>query len=288
MRNTLRLAALATLAVAALAGCVRFTSDTQVHADDTFSQTAVIATTAAARDQLGSLMQLDLADLKGAIKSSEGYLALVADYPDQIAVEDYADGDLSGVQLTATDLPLDAFSDSFAQLTAQLPFTGDASIVRTEDTYVVSIPAGQAGDALGEAGVSAGQLELLGTSVDISLSFSFPGLVTSANLGEIDGKTVTLSLADLAAGQDITIVAGAAEQIDWKPWLMWGGIGLAALVIVGGATALIVQDVRRHRSNKLPPVDPRAGRAQSGPGMIIIGDDAAEQPPKPANGDKAP
>lgn len=275
------MAAFATLAVAALAGCVRFTSDTAVHADDTFSQTAVIATTASAREQLGSFAELDLGDLMGAIKSSEGYLSLVATYPDQLTVEEYQDGDLSGVEITATDLPLDAFADSFAQLTAQLPFTGDASIVHTEDTYVVSIPAGEAAGALSEAGITPGQLELLGASIDVNISFSFPGLVTSATLGEIDGKTVNLSLSDLASGQDITIVAGAADAINWKPWLMWGGIGLAVLVIVGGAIALIAQDVRRHRANKLPPITPPSGVAPTGPGMIIIGDDAKEEPPAP-------
>lgn len=290
LRRTLRMAALATLAVAALAGCVRFSSDTGVHADDTFSQTAVIATNAAAREQLESFAPIDLGDLRGAIRSSQGYLALAAQYPDQIEVADYDDGELTGVEITATDLPLDAFENTFGQLTSQLPFTASASIVHTEETYVVSIPAGEASSALTKAGVTGGQLELLGTSVDVSMSFTFPGLITSATRGEVDGKTVTLGLADLAAGEDITIVAGAAEEMNWKPWLMWGGIALAALVIVGGAAALIAQDVRRHRANKLPPVNPQAGAATAGPGMIIIGDEATDEPPAPeaSDEDKAP
>lgn len=279
MRSVLRVTAVAALAVASLAGCVKFTSDTSVNADDTFSQVAVIATTEEARGQLESFAQLDLSDLSGTIKSSQGYLALAADYPDQISVESYSEGDLTGVKLTATNLPLSAFADSFAQLTEQLPVAADASITRTNDTYVVSIPAGEAAGMLAQAGVSAGQLELLGTSVDVSVSFSFPGLVTEATAGTIDGKTVTLGLADLATGEDITIVAGAADAMNWKPWLMWGGIALAALVILGGATALIVQDVRRHRSNKLPAPDAAAGKSASGPGVLIIGEDAPQAKP---------
>jgi hypothetical protein len=267
-RTAARLAALAVIAVAALAGCVRLTSNTEVHADDTFSQEAIIATTAQAREQLGSFADFDLANLKGAITSSAEYLKLAAAHPDQIAVEDYEDGDLTGVKITATNLPLDAFEDTFAQFTARLPFTANATLVHTEDTYVVSIPTGRLGELLGKTGVSAGQLEVLGSSVDVELRFSFPGLVTSATAGEIDGNSVTIDLADLASGRDITIVAGAAPQTNWKPWLMWGGIGLAALVIVGGATALVVQDMRRHRTTKLPPPDAGVGNAASGPGVL--------------------
>ena len=280
MRSAARLAALAVVAIAALAGCVRLTSDTSVHADDTFSQEAIIATTEQAREQLASFADFDLANLKGAITSSAEYLKLAAAYPDQIGVEDYSEGDLTGVKITATNLPLDAFEGVFAQFTARLPFTAEATLIHTEDTYVVSIPTGRLGELLGKAGVSAGQLELLGSSVDVELRFSFPGLVTSATAGDIDGNSVTIDLADLASGDDITIVAGAAPQTNWKPWLMWGGIGLAALVIVGGATALVVQDVRRHRTSALPPPDARAGQAATGPGVL-----PTNAPPQVTEGD---
>ena len=265
MKSTLRLGALAVLVIATLAGCVRLTSDTTVNADDTFSQVAIIAVSDDARAQLGSMVSVDLGDLKGSITSSPQYLELNKKYPDQVTVDEYSEGDLKGITITANNLPLDAFEGAWSQLTAQLPLTGDATLVRTDDTYVVSIPAGKLADALSSAGISAGQLSLLGSSVDVSLSFTFPGLVTSANVGEIQGNTVTLSIADLASGEDVTIVASAATEFYWKPWLMWGGIGLALLVIVGGATALIVQDVRRHRSTALPPPAPVV---DGGPGTL--------------------
>lgn len=276
MRATARLTAIAVLVVAALTGCVRLTADTRVNDDDTFTQVAIIATTPQARTQLTSMTDVDLGDLKALVTSSDGYLQLTRDHPDQVTVEDYADGDLTGVKITATNLPLAEFASSFAQVTAQFPFAGEASLTHTGDTYVVSIPAGELADGLKQAGISAGQLELLGGSIDVALTFSFPGLVESATVGTVDGKTVTLGLADLASGKDITIVAGAAQQMNWQPWLMWGGIGLALLVIVGGATALIVQDVRRHRASALPRPDATAGSAPSGPGVIITTEDAPE------------
>ena len=272
MRSALRLGALAILAIATLAGCVRLTSSTEVHADDTFSQVAVIAVTDDAKAQLGSLAKVDLGDLKGSITSSAEYAALNKKYPNQVSVDDYTDGDLKGIKITATNLPLDAFEGAWKQLTVQLPLTGDATLVRTGDTYVVSIPAGKLADALSSAGVSAGQLELLGSSIDVSLSFTFPGLVTSATVGDIQGNTVKLGIADLASGKDITIVASVASQFYWKPWLMWGGIGLALLVIIGGATALILQDVRRHRSTPLPPPAPPLPMAEGAPGILPTGE----------------
>ena len=272
MTSAARLLAIAVVAVATLAGCVRVTSDTTVHADDTFSQVATIAVTDDARKQLASLAKVDLSDLQRTITESKEFLALAKKYPGQVEVEDYTDGDLSGVQITATDLPLEAFESSFSTFTSQLPLTGNATLVHTDDTYVVSIPTGALAEALSGQGVSAGQLALLGNSIDVSLSFTFPGLVTSATVGEINGNTVTLDLADLASGNDVTIVAAAASQFYWKPWLMWGGIGLAVLVIVGGATALIIQDVRRHRSTALPPPVAEPGDVAAGPGLLPDGE----------------
>ena len=285
LRTFARFAATVVFAAVALAGCVRVTSDTTVSDADTFSQVTIIATTPAARAQLGDTAGVDLGNLKGLVTDSDAYKDLAQKYPGQVAVEDFEDGDLSGVEVTTTDLPLDEFAGAFAQLSSNLPLTGAATLVRTGETYVVTIPSGDAAATLEDAGISPSQLELLSGQVNVGVSFTFPGLVTSATAGEIDGHTVTIGLADLASGEDITIVAGAGKQTNWKPWLMWGGIGLAALVIIGGATALIVQDVRRHRSTKLPPPDAAAGEHPTGPGVLTEagGDEpeATEEPESP-------
>ncbi len=283
VRTFARLAVAAAFAAVALTGCVRLTADTTVSDADTFSQTIIVATTPAARSQLGDAAEvdLDLANLKTLITSSEAYTELLNTYPDQVAVEDFEDGDLTGVKVVTTDLPLAEFERSLAQLSASAPLTGAASLVRTGDTYVVTVPAGGAAESLEEAGVTAGQLALLSGQVDIGFTFTFPGLVTSATAGEVEGHTVTLGLPDLASGEDITIVAGAGNETDWKPWLMWGGIGLATLVIVGGAIALIVQDVRRHRANALPPPDAEAGENAEGPGILATGGEAEPEATDP-------
>lgn len=280
MRRAARLAALAVVVVAGLSGCVRLTSTTEVHADDTFSQVAVIAMTDAAGAQLQQLAGVSLDDLEGTITASEPYLKLANDYPGQLTVSDYADGDLEGVQITATELPLGAFEAAFSTAVSQLPLAGKATLVHADDTFVVSVPAGDGANLLAGTGISPGQLKLLGSQVDVRLSFSFPGLVQSATAGEVDGNSVTLGLTDLLAGKDITIVANAGHQINWKPWLIWGGVTLAVLVIVGGAAALIAQDVRRHRATALPSPMAPAGPA-GGPGILGEPEVAAPEAPAP-------
>ena len=284
MRRAGRLAAIAVVVVAALSGCVRITSNTDVHGDDTFSQVTVLALTDAARAQVEQMAGVKLDNLQGAITSSPQYKELVDEYPGQLEVADYADGDIKGVQITATDLPLDAFETAFSTVMSQLPLTANATLVRTDDTFVVSIPAGGAADLLDGSGISAGQVELLGSQVDVGLTFGFPGLVQSASAGTVDGNSVTVGLADLLGGEDIRIVASAEDQINWKKWLLWGGIALAVLVIVGGAAALIAQDVRRHRTNALPPPDAVLNDA-TGPGVLPVEKDA---PPPDADQGEAP
>ena len=63
--------------------------------------------------QLASLAKVDLSDLKGTITASKEFLALAKKYPGQVEVKDYTDGDLSGVQITATDLPLGSLRVEF-------------------------------------------------------------------------------------------------------------------------------------------------------------------------------
>ena len=85
---------------------------------------------------------------------------------------------------------------------------------------------------------------------------TFPGLVAYASAGAVSGKTVTLSLADLIAGDDVELRGGADVEIDWDPLLRWGGIALAVGVIVGGAAFLLARDHRARQRTALPaPVD---------------------------------
>lgn len=253
MTRAARLVAVAAVVVAALAGCVRVSSDTSLHSDDTFSQDLIVAMTDAARTQVAAAIDMDLDGLREQIEGSSSFADLAKRYPDQIEITDYSDGDLNGFQLTMRNLPLAEYQANAADLTAALPGGAGATIERVDDTFVVTVASGGTTAGLAELGFDEAQLGLVEASVDIGLTFTFPGLVKSASAGEINGNSVTLRLRDLASDTEIVIVGGANDEFDWGPLLLWGGIGLAIVVVVGGATALVVQDVRRRRKTALPP-----------------------------------
>ncbi|WP_084074358.1 hypothetical protein [Demequina sp. NBRC 110052] len=262
MTRTLARLGAAAIVTLALAGCVRVDTDTQIHADDTFSQHAVIAFAPDLMGQLGDLVgdvpagtpldDLDPGDLYSQLTSDPDVAAAQEQYPGQIEIEPYDDGELEGIELTLTDLPLSLYEEGVADVAGGLGASG--SIEHTDGSFILTVPADPSRDA-SAAGATAGNLALIEGAVDVSIAFTFPGLVTEATAGEIEGRTVTLGLADLLDGDEIRIVAGDSAEIYWRPILLWGGIALAAIVVVGGATLLILQDVRARRRNALPPPD---------------------------------
>ena len=280
-------------ALVALTGCVRTTVDTTIGSDGTFSQHAVIAFSDEAASQLGGQLGGDLGgDLGDAptldpdalldeLEGSEGLAALEERYPGQIDVAPYDDGELQGVEVTVTDLPLEEFANAAEEAGGGL---GASATLEEEDGRFVLVMAAPEGLDLGSLGVTPSQLSLVESSVDIGVTYTFPGLVEAATAGEIDGHTVTLGLADLASGEDIRIVAGATDSIDWGPFLLWGGVALAFVLVVGGATALVVQDRRAHRRSSLP--EPHVTDAPAGPGMLSTPEHDA--PGATAGGDEAP
>ena len=286
MRRLLRWGAAAGVTALALAGCVRATVDTTVHEDGTFSQHSVAAISASAANQLEGMLGSDLPDdvdadipqdldietlLSGA-QSSPELADLEKRYPGQVDVADYDDGERSGVEITLTDLPLDEFNAAGAQAAGALG--ASATLEEVDDTYVVTVMRPAELD-LSSAGITEGNLSLIESSVDISVSFTFPGLVQEASAGTIEGKTVTLGLTDLASSEEIVIVAGASDAIDWGPWLRWGGVALAFALVIGGAAALVIQDQRKRRRSTLPP--PGTTESPTGPGMLAGDADTATE-----------
>ena len=265
MRSSLRVAAVigAASAALALAGCVRLTSETVLSEDDTFSQHAIIA---AAPDALATLREqmdllgggdipddaldgLDLESLLDPDTFREQLAPVEQARPGTVDVRDYSDEDgRTGVEIAVTDIPLDAVDDAGATM----PLAGTTSIVREGATYVFTLESGAASQLEG-LGAQASQVRLIENAVDVSVAFTFPGLVTEASAGEITGTTVTLGLSDLLSADAIVIVGGAQHQIDWGPYVRWGLVGLAIVVVVGGATALVLQDRRRRAGTTLPP-----------------------------------
>ncbi|WP_062530425.1 LppM family (lipo)protein [Demequina rhizosphaerae] len=272
-----RLGAALAVAAVALTGCVRVSTDTTFGEDDTFSQHAVVAMTSQARmvldQQLGQLADqlpdgVEAPDTgldPGAILDPDAVRDQLAPleeaYPGSVEVDAYEDEDgLEGVEITLTDVPLDALDDA----AGASPLTGGTAVTHEGDEYVVEIQTGAA-SGLASAGVSVDQLGLVGSAVDVAVAFTFPGLVRSASAGEVEGNTVTLGLADLLGADSIRIVGGATTERDWGPLLRWGLVVLGAIVVVGGATALVIQDRRRRHRTHLPP--PREG-GEGGPGTL--------------------
>ncbi|WP_084106425.1 hypothetical protein [Demequina sp. NBRC 110056] len=280
MRRPLRWVAAAAFAAAALTGCVRVTSDTAFSSDLTFSQHAVIAFDESAASQFAQQQGLDV-DLDGLVSQAQesGELADLQDrYPGQIEVADYDDGELTGVEITISDLPVDELATA-AQEAAGLG--AEASVEVVDGSYVLALSRPDELDLSG-MGVSASSLELAATAVDVEVTYTFPGRVSEATAGEVPGNTVTLSLVDLATAAEIRIVAAADDQIDWGPWLTWGGFGLGAALVIGGAAALVIQDRRKRRETPLPP--PVVGTDATGPG--VLSPEANPQEATPPEGDE--
>jgi len=252
-----RAAALLGIAVA-LTGCVRFTSDNTFSSHDTVSQDTIIAFEPSAAEQLG----IDLTDFTADAMREQGATFPGID-PSKVAITDYSEGDLRGVRIVATDLTLDEINSVSSAGADQLGLGLGAplTVTREDDDYVVRVSAGQGGE-LSQA-VGSGQVALVANAVDVEVSVTFPGPVRSATAGEVNGKTVTLGLEDLLGSGDIEIRGQATDGIAWGPLLQWGGIVLVALLIVGGAAALIAQDLRARRRTNLAPLPPSDAKADA-------------------------
>ncbi|WP_062130897.1 LppM family (lipo)protein [Demequina aestuarii] len=279
MTTVLRWSGAAAIAALALTGCVRTTVDTTIGADGTFSQHSVVAFSDDVAAQIGDQAGMDIGALFEDLDSSPELAALEEEYPGQVLVEPYDDGELAGVELTLTDLPLEEFNAAAEQTASGIG--GAATLTETDGQFIVEMMSPEGVD-LDSLGVSESQLGLLESSVEVAITYTFPGLVEEATAGEIEGNSVTLGLTDLASGQDIRIVAGADDQFDWGPLLKWGGVVLAFILVVGGAAALIIQDRRTHRRSALPP--PSTTSDPHGPGMLgdaTLDDTATEDDGEP-------
>lgn len=267
MKTSAARLAVAALAALALTGCVRVEADTSIGSDDTFSQHVIVAFTDEVATQAGQRAGVDVDGLTKSVEDSPELAALQAKYPDQVTVADYTDEDLHGIEITVTDLPLSEFNGAASQLTAGLG--ASASIEHVDDAFVVTMAApdpadGEPGDpaqsgiggaleGLDAMGLSGANVAALGSSIEFEVSYTFPGLVTEASAGEIDGNTVTLGVSDILSGADIRLVGGDADQVDWWPFIKWALIVAAFASVIGGAMLLVRQDKRRQHSNTLPP-----------------------------------
>ncbi|WP_084128549.1 hypothetical protein [Demequina sp. NBRC 110055] len=249
MKKVIRWAA-ASVAVVALAGCVRATADTTFSDDDTFSQHTIVAYSDSVASQITDYLGVDVDSLVGNVGDSDDFRAFADRFPGQVSLEPYASGELEGIELTLTDIPLEEFSEASTQALASVE--ASATVEQKDGAFVVDIRRGGE-DALAGLGVGPSNLALAESAVDVEATFTFPGLVQSATAGTVEGHTVTLGLTDLATTPQIRMVADAGEAIDWGPILLWIGIAAALALIIGGAAWLIVDDRKKSRVTHLPP-----------------------------------
>ncbi|WP_062077327.1 LppM family (lipo)protein [Demequina globuliformis] len=272
IRLALSAAAVAT-GVLALTGCVRATAETTFHEDETFSQHAIVAYEPSVADELTDRLGVDVNAVVGTLDESDEFLALQAQYPGQIELADYSEGEMSGLELTLTDLPLEAFEDASGEVLKSVGAT--ASIAVEDGSYVISVRA-STDDALALMALGESQLGLIEQTVNVQATFTFPGPVTEATAGDVTGNTVTLGLADLATTPEIRIVAGATPSIPWGTIGTWAAIIAGFAVVIGGATALVIQDRRASKRTHLPPPVVRGDSDDHGSG----GAPSADSPPR--------
>jgi len=247
------------VAVAALAGCARFTSVNSFGPDNTVTQDTILALNADAASQLG----VDLDDLTAASLLDTAADAFPGIDPSKVTVEDYTEDDRTGVHIIARDLTLDEFNAAASGGASSIAsgLSTPMTVTRDGDTYVVTIPADESRDLSQVQGGSS--IGLIANAIDFSITLEFPGPVKSATAGEVDGKRVVLGLEDLLTPDEIVIKGQATGGIAWGPILRWVGIGAIAVVIIGGAALLIWQDKRKQRLNNLPPLDDSPDESES-------------------------
>jgi len=211
MRNSLRLAAIATLVVVALAGCVRVQIDLTLTPDDTVNGTMVLAL----QEGIGELL-----DTTDAAAAEQLFGDTTANF-DDAAVSKYAQDGYEGQKVTFEGQSIGDFA-----LVA-----GDFTISRDDENYVVNGPV--------DPNVAANGADIP-ESAQMSLSVTFPGPVYEHN-GSLEGNTVTWDLTRAPA--EIHAV-GAAQATSEKPAWLFPVIGAALLL----AVAVVLVFVMRQRS----------------------------------------
>lgn len=207
MKTIPRAIALSALTAVALTGCVRFEMNVDLHSDDTATTEVIAALTQEAADQVGS-------GLFDQVLETEEDDDVVTEAYESEELDDNGNPLFVGARGTRENQPLDDLN----------LIVGDLTVVRDGDDFVVS---GSPIDLAAETG------EEVPDDADASISFTFPGEVTSHN-GQLDGTTVTW---DLTTHTDPIEARGGATSGGFPAWLI---IAIIALVGVGIGMAVVL------------------------------------------------
>ncbi len=171
MKKTLKVAAAAALALS-LTGCMRMHVNVDVKADDTASGSIIMAFSDEIIEQSG--MSID--DLMASMESDSELGGGLA--PEGSTEEDYSEDGYTGKKYSFQAEPLgDSFNDD------------EMSITREGDEFVVKGNLDMTDDT-GEIDMSDPMTAQMMSSMDVAVSFTFPGEVISSN-GKIEGNKVT-------------------------------------------------------------------------------------------------
>lgn len=171
MKKTLKVAAAAALALS-LTGCMRMHVNVDVKADDTASGSVIMAFSDEIIEQSG--MSID--DLMAGMESDPDMGGGIA--PEGSTEEDYSEDGYTGKKYTFQAEPIgESFNDD------------GMSITREGDEFVVKGNMDMTDDT-GEVDMSDPMTAQMMASMDVAVSFTFPGEVISSN-GQIDGNKVT-------------------------------------------------------------------------------------------------
>ncbi len=229
-RRLLGAAALSTLVVAGLAGCMKVDMQMELQSDNTIDGTMIFGISSAAAEMMGE----DAASLAEQMQSSVLPSGEEGDYQQ----EPYDDGEYVGTKVTFTDAPIDSFASEGTE-------SDSLQIVRDGDEFVVT----GAMDLADTSGTDLSAMPGLADSFDVKISITFPGKV-SDHTGELNGNTVTWApkygeRTEISARG--SAVPGGGSDL---PIALIAGIAAAALLLIG----LVLFFVLRGRRKAEPAV----------------------------------
>lgn len=269
------------LTMLTVGGCLKVDYSIKVHKNDTFSGNAltgvdkrVISSLGVTPKSVGNQMY----DSAKKDDQSGTFPGLKKGKRGTLRVERFEDSNFIGVKFYFSGIPLSEFSstDSASKNEAlqishrggkyhlrggvdlrQSSLTGSEGSLGLGTDPSAGAPNTPYGSAPSPSPSSSGSTdaetpelpnELLST-VEVSFSVSFPGLITFSN-GVVDGKSAHWNLR---VGKTYTLSADAKDSLSIVDWVklewLWVTIGFISAVFVIGAIFLIVYSTRRHLSS---------------------------------------
>lgn len=229
-----RVATLATLAVALLAGCMRADADLVVDAD-TDTVTGAITLAAPLTEDSDAARQAAAAVAVAIESQALPGLREVGG----VSAEVYQGEGYYGTRLVLAEVPLD---ELYLGARAE---TSQPLITRDGNTYTVAGTIDALADPAVAAGVVEGERPAGAAESQITIALTFPGEVESV-AGTVDAATVTENTVTWQSSWDTVLVleaTAAASQSMFPPWIwqavIWGAIGIAVLALLGLITVWV-------------------------------------------------